>query len=563
MRMRLLAALAALFLAGCGARPAGGSPSAAMPSPSEARPPTWTPAPTFTLTPQARSKDGFFFLENPEGRLRLVRIDPDAGGGTTFSLPDDLVQRTRFPAFQRSPDGRWVLLLGDSRWYLLDLSTGGIRLLAEVERSAYNGWLYDSARFFSGDSRWLAFPSGSSKQTCKSTLDRACRIFLNTLDLATGSTVDRIPLLPESFPDNFADWTARLGETGSDDVDVPMVAFFLGLGLFDWSPDGRTLAFSGALDGPASEVYLLDMQTRAITRRTKGLLSTMEVFWTPDGGGLVYRAIRENSCASGLCGDYFYAPTGELFVQPVHFQKDCIYFSSMLGWVSPTETLCYSSAGRLVGYDLTADAGTPLFPGAYQAVALHSSSGTALAVRLSDGRFKNERPAGVFLLDPLTGAETPVDTEFACAGMTSRLFEDINAMDLPPFRFILQCLDGTVLLQPDGTGLRISHTAAAVSVSPDRSRILVHHSCGYDEILDTEGASIQSTALPLRLYTCLNDFQSADPADRLDHNIHWRPDGEAFFFLGRDGTYFYSLPENRYLRVSADYAVPLGWFAVK
>jgi hypothetical protein len=51
-----------------------------------------------------------------------------------------------------------------------------------------------------------------------------------------------------------------------------------------WQPgDGRYLAFSGAINGPTSDLYLYDSQTHAIKQLTSGASQSISPTWSPDG----------------------------------------------------------------------------------------------------------------------------------------------------------------------------------------------------------------------------------------------------------------------------------------
>lgn len=49
-----------------------------------------------------------------------------------------------------------------------------------------------------------------------------------------------------------------------------------------WSPDGRYLAFIAAIDGPSTDVYLLDTQNQKIQRLTRGSNQAATPLWSPD-----------------------------------------------------------------------------------------------------------------------------------------------------------------------------------------------------------------------------------------------------------------------------------------
>ncbi|HEX7620715.1 MAG TPA: hypothetical protein VF359_05895, partial [Anaerolineales bacterium] len=51
-----------------------------------------------------------------------------------------------------------------------------------------------------------------------------------------------------------------------------------------WQPgDGRLLAFTGAINGPSSDLYLYDTQTKVITQLTSGPSQAIQPTWSPDG----------------------------------------------------------------------------------------------------------------------------------------------------------------------------------------------------------------------------------------------------------------------------------------
>jgi hypothetical protein len=65
------------------------------------------------------------------------------------------------------------------------------------------------------------------------------------------------------------------------DVDMPESP--------DFSPDGRTVAFS-ALQGAQGDIFLLDLETKALTNLTKDTFGDYAPTFTPDGKAIVYLA---------------------------------------------------------------------------------------------------------------------------------------------------------------------------------------------------------------------------------------------------------------------------------
>ena len=63
-----------------------------------------------------------------------------------------------------------------------------------------------------------------------------------------------------------------------NDVDAPESP--------DFSPDGKKVAFSGMRDG-VTDVFVIDLESRAITNVTKDSFADYAPTWTPDGGALI------------------------------------------------------------------------------------------------------------------------------------------------------------------------------------------------------------------------------------------------------------------------------------
>ena len=73
----------------------------------------------------------------------------------------------------------------------------------------------------------------------------------------------------------------------SSNPTSPKAFAFYAIGGYDdvaWQPgSGRLLAFTGAIDGPTSDLYLYDTQTREIKQLTSGSSQSIMPTWSPDG----------------------------------------------------------------------------------------------------------------------------------------------------------------------------------------------------------------------------------------------------------------------------------------
>lgn len=55
-----------------------------------------------------------------------------------------------------------------------------------------------------------------------------------------------------------------------------------------WSPDGRYLAFLGAIEGPSSDLYIFDTDTQTIARLTSGENQAVCAEWSPDSEWIIH-----------------------------------------------------------------------------------------------------------------------------------------------------------------------------------------------------------------------------------------------------------------------------------
>jgi Tol biopolymer transport system component len=62
------------------------------------------------------------------------------------------------------------------------------------------------------------------------------------------------------------------------------------IGRLAWSPSGKYLAFTGAIDGPTSDVYVYSVATGAIKRLTDATTQAIYLNWTPDSRYIVHAA---------------------------------------------------------------------------------------------------------------------------------------------------------------------------------------------------------------------------------------------------------------------------------
>jgi Tol biopolymer transport system component len=233
----------------------------------------------------------------------------DAQDIFTGSLQELARVQARTSALLWSPDGRWLLSMGDSEgqtaFHLIDALCSeecpSLRVTPKRSNNIQPAW--------SPDSRRLAFVSARDGNFEIYTLDISSCLNQPMTDLftpcqprerrVTHNTTD--DLYPSWSPDgralvyasdndhdrNFelyrADpYTGALQQLTRNAADDTMPA---------WSPDGREIAFISNRDGE-NEVYTLNVADGSQRRMTRNSTRDYSPAWSPDGRSIIFQAIR-------------------------------------------------------------------------------------------------------------------------------------------------------------------------------------------------------------------------------------------------------------------------------
>jgi hypothetical protein len=207
------------------------------------------------------------------------------------------------PPVEGGPPGtRLVVRHGDgtlaARWYLPE--GGTIRHVQDA---------------VSPDGRWLAFFSGDAPDA-RLAEPITTPLSIHVWDLSAGREAFRAPVLGADLRDALRQQTERLFVPPSGIQDAkPWIdrespewdwaaqdvvdALMAGIGQVRWSPDGRRLAFAGAIDGPSSDVYVLEVEGWRITRVSSEPTHVIRLSWSPDGRWVLHEGAAFASRAAG------------------------------------------------------------------------------------------------------------------------------------------------------------------------------------------------------------------------------------------------------------------------
>jgi hypothetical protein len=107
-----------------------------------------------------------------------------------------------------------------------------------------------------------------------------------------------------------------------------------------WSPSGDQLAFVAALDGPTTDLYVLDVDKGIIRRLSSGLTQAVDIEWSRDGRYIVHKAVSDiNIGRSGpmliIEGIWSAATDGSSLTLLMDGE------SEVVGWISDFELLLH------------------------------------------------------------------------------------------------------------------------------------------------------------------------------------------------------------------------------
>ncbi|HET7012233.1 MAG TPA: hypothetical protein VFI11_15775 [Anaerolineales bacterium] len=108
---------------------------------------------------------------------------------------------------------------------------------------------------------------------------------LSVIRVPVGGAIWETPLLSARV-------RAQIREAQDPDSSVAQAAVaVVQPGALAWSPDGLQLAFTAALDGPSSDLYVFDLERERVRRVSSGPNQIGGLAWSPDGQMIVHQAV--------------------------------------------------------------------------------------------------------------------------------------------------------------------------------------------------------------------------------------------------------------------------------
>ena len=285
-----------------------------------------------------------------------------------------------------------------------------------------------------------------------------------------------------------------------------------------WSPNGRYLAFSAALDNPSSDLYLYDTWGQRVRRLNGYYTHNGSPFWSPGSNWLVSQEFEFLSADASWDGTNFtalrvpdYDDQNTLYLPPSGSQREVL-----LGWVNTQNFYCYSQTinGPIRIREVNVETVKYFirFNGAFIQAAFDPES-KYLALILDQSLAANgDNPAGVYGLQPGGTA-----LQLIRAGDFSRLTWEPGTM------FLAGGSSGLFGFQPEGTNFFLPEEEQA-SLSPNGNWLIAW---------GDEGARLYQPPVSTPLQTLLES-----PVE----NVIWRPDSKGFFMMSAGTLYQFIFP---------------------
>lgn len=245
---------------------------------------------------------------------------------STFTLTNTETPTITNPPVDLSLNGPWMVFNTDDGIWAMSNDGTGLRRIIEKPDNYSNYYSSTSQSYIP----FMASPKGH-------------RLAFSLIKPMNYSSSTSTPLLndePYLFIMSFPDLSIKVitslyspsqiqaitnGKTENEITDdewyqlEQMKSAIMGNRSLAWSSTGKRLAFSAAIDGPSSDVYMLDLDTSTISRLSDGSTTqAVDLSWSPGDRYVVHTAAVHMNCGggTGACGGGSYDSEGIWIANP-------------------------------------------------------------------------------------------------------------------------------------------------------------------------------------------------------------------------------------------------------
>lgn len=207
-----------------------------------------------------------------EDSLEPEEATPTSQEAATESNPPTNEETDLFasnPPSELSPDGPWLVYYDEFSQMMVAMNQDGTGR-TELEVPQPNPYVYEIQG--SPKKSLIAYKSGDEDYSHPD-LDMVI------VELPSGRIFDRISLIEPEWHEN--DFLA--GVENKDLYLDNVMQSIMERRSFEWSSDGRYLAYVGATAGPSGDVYVYDTNNKKSVQLTTGISQAAALSWSPGG----------------------------------------------------------------------------------------------------------------------------------------------------------------------------------------------------------------------------------------------------------------------------------------
>jgi len=169
-----------------------------------------------------------------------------------------------------------------------------------------------------------------------------------------------------------------------------------------FSPDGKSLAFMGAIDGPTSDLYLYSLDTYQTTRLTNGPSQGYQPVWSPDGKYIVHTGVSSFGTGAGSAMTGVWAAFADNSDVKTLYDPSESGSETIIGWVD-NQTFIVHSWDMMCGdhnlrtFNIETKESSVLWADSIRAIAYDPSS-AVVVLSSNDGMCSPDSGSGLYLV---------------------------------------------------------------------------------------------------------------------------------------------------------------------
>ncbi len=300
-----------------------------------------------------------------------------------------------------------------------------------------------------------------------------------------------------------------------------------------WSPDGRFLAFTAALDSSSSDLYVFDTERGRIDRLNGLYSQSAKPFWAPESNWLIFQELgygAESGWRSEVVSEISipgYVYHNALYIPPPNSQEE-----AFLGWVNSQSVISFSQTSegnsllRQINVEILSL--SVILPGSFEQIAFDPESKSMAYVLGEADASVGGLMAGVYLRK-----SERASADLLRAGVWDELIWEDGGM------FVAAGPQGIFAFTPEGESVTLSNESH-LQLSPNGNWMIAW-------------GDGEDTDLGARLYQSPGGNLLQQLTDKWVERVYWAPDSKNFFIQAEGSLYHLAFPGLELVQIEGDF----------